>query len=151
MHYHRSTKRAGHHKLILADICLTFALFPGLVLLQECSVDQPPYGWVSKALDQTPGISVGFIKGNFTWTRGFGSADPDNRAAAKPESAYRQAEITADIYTRSSGILQGTGDMFYNLGQGDIALYDHKKAWELDRKLKDVQDKRLTLEKGRKK
>ncbi len=46
------------------------------------------------AFDQTPGISVGFIKDDFTWARGFGYADLENKVPAKPESSYRMASIT---------------------------------------------------------
>ncbi len=46
------------------------------------------------ALDQTPGISVGFIKDNFTWSRGFGYADLENNVPATSESSYRMASIT---------------------------------------------------------
>ena len=55
------------------------------------------------------------------------------------------------LYSDSPGIIKGLGDMFYNLGQKEIALYFYKKALTLNRKLKDVRDKIKVLEKERKK
>jgi CubicO group peptidase (beta-lactamase class C family) len=47
--------------------------------------------------DGIPGLSVGFINGDFTWAKGFGYADLENRVPAKPESSYRLASITKTI------------------------------------------------------
>ncbi len=47
--------------------------------------------------DRMPGLSVGFIKDDFTWTRGFGYADLENKVPAKAESSYRLASITKTI------------------------------------------------------
>jgi CubicO group peptidase (beta-lactamase class C family) len=44
-----------------------------------------------------PGLSVGFIKGDFTWAKGFGFADLENNVPAKPESSFRLASITKTI------------------------------------------------------
>lgn len=44
--------------------------------------------------DGTVGLSVGFIKDEFIWTKGFGYADLENKVPAKAESAYRLASIT---------------------------------------------------------
>jgi CubicO group peptidase (beta-lactamase class C family) len=49
------------------------------------------------AYDRIPGLSIGFIKGDFTWVRGFGWADLENQSPAKPESSYRLASITKTI------------------------------------------------------
>ncbi len=56
------------------------------------------------ALDRGVGISVGFIKDDFTWAKGFGYADLENKTPAKAESAYRLASITKTI--TAVGILQ---------------------------------------------
>jgi CubicO group peptidase (beta-lactamase class C family) len=45
-------------------------------------------------LDKVPGLSIGFIKDDFIWVKGYGYADLENRAPAKPESAYRLASVT---------------------------------------------------------
>jgi CubicO group peptidase (beta-lactamase class C family) len=49
------------------------------------------------AYDRIPGFSVGFIKDDFSWARGFGWADVENNVPAKAESAYRLASITKTI------------------------------------------------------
>ena len=45
-------------------------------------------------MDRAPGLTVGFMKDNFVWTRGFGFSDLENSVRAVPESAYRLASIT---------------------------------------------------------
>jgi CubicO group peptidase (beta-lactamase class C family) len=49
------------------------------------------------AYDRIPGLSVGFIKGDYTWARGFGWADIENRSPAKPDSSYRLASVSKTI------------------------------------------------------
>jgi CubicO group peptidase (beta-lactamase class C family)/tetratricopeptide (TPR) repeat protein len=49
------------------------------------------------AYDRIPGLSVGFVKGNVAWARGFGWADVENQSPAKPDSSYRLASITKTI------------------------------------------------------
>ncbi|HSK70634.1 MAG TPA: serine hydrolase domain-containing protein [Pyrinomonadaceae bacterium] len=44
--------------------------------------------------DGTVGLSVGFIKDDFVWTKGFGYADLENKVPAKAESAYRLTSVT---------------------------------------------------------
>jgi len=40
-----------------------------------------------------PGMTIGFVKDNQMWVRGFGLADIENRVAATDSSAYRLASI----------------------------------------------------------
>lgn len=104
MHYHRLKKRTSRSKLICTALLLFLGLFSWLFSLQEKPAGQLPYDRAIQAFekfaneqmafDQTPGISVGFIKDDFTWSRGFGYADLENRVPAKPESSYRMASIT---------------------------------------------------------
>jgi CubicO group peptidase (beta-lactamase class C family) len=47
--------------------------------------------------DRIPGLSIGFIEGDFSWARGFGWADVENQSPAKPESSYRLASISKTI------------------------------------------------------
>ncbi len=49
------------------------------------------------AIDRIPGLSVGFVKDDFTWSEGFGYADLENKTPAKAESAYRLASITKSM------------------------------------------------------
>jgi CubicO group peptidase (beta-lactamase class C family) len=44
--------------------------------------------------DRIPGLTIGFTKDDFTWVKGFGYADLENKVPAKPESAYRLASVT---------------------------------------------------------
>lgn len=74
---------------------------------QESPSRQSPYSEVIQeyeefvhlhmTLDKIPGISVGFLKDDFVWVKGFGYADLENKVPAKPESAYRLASITKTI------------------------------------------------------
>lgn len=47
--------------------------------------------------DKTPGLTIGFIKDNFVWVKGYGFADLENKVPAKPESAYRLASVTKSM------------------------------------------------------
>ncbi len=54
--------------------------------------------------DKIPGLTIGFYKDDYTWVKGFGYADLENKVPAKPESAYRLASITKTF--TSTAILQ---------------------------------------------
>ena len=56
------------------------------------------------AFDRGVGISVGFIKDDFIWAKGFGYADLENKTPTKADSAYRLASITKTF--TAIGILQ---------------------------------------------
>lgn len=43
--------------------------------------------------NKIPGLTVGFVKDNYYWVKGFGFADLENKLAAKPGSAYRLASV----------------------------------------------------------
>jgi len=46
--------------------------------------------------DRIPGLSIGFMKDDFTWVRGFGYSDLENKVKAKPkpQSSYRMASVS---------------------------------------------------------
>lgn len=44
--------------------------------------------------DRTVGITIGFIKDDYTWVKAFGYADLENKLPARPESAYRLASVS---------------------------------------------------------
>lgn len=46
------------------------------------------------AADKIPGLSIGFIKDDVMWAKGFGYADLENKSPAKAESMYRMASVT---------------------------------------------------------
>ena len=47
--------------------------------------------------DRIPGMTVGFSKDEYTWVKGFGYADLENRVPATAESVYRLASITKSM------------------------------------------------------
>jgi len=44
-------------------------------------------------VDRIPGLSIGFLKGEEMWARGFGFADLENKTPARAESMYRLASV----------------------------------------------------------
>jgi len=47
--------------------------------------------------DKIPGMTVGFFKDDYTWVKGFGYADLENKVPATAESAYRLASVTKSM------------------------------------------------------
>ncbi|HEX8354723.1 MAG TPA: serine hydrolase domain-containing protein [Pyrinomonadaceae bacterium] len=47
--------------------------------------------------DRIPGMTIGFSKDDYTWVRGFGYADLENKVPAAAESVYRLASITKSL------------------------------------------------------
>ncbi len=81
------------------------------------------------AFDQTPGISVGFIKDDFTWARGFGFADLENRVSAKQESSYRMASITKTFTAFAVLQLVEAGKMDLDAKIQTYVPYFPQKKW----------------------
>ncbi|MFQ6037280.1 MAG: serine hydrolase [Candidatus Aminicenantales bacterium] len=79
---------------------ITAGAFPGI--LQESGSAPPPEALEKfeqavrdrMSIDQTPGLSVGFIRGDIAWVHAFGFSDLENRVPARPESSYRMASVT---------------------------------------------------------
>jgi CubicO group peptidase (beta-lactamase class C family) len=46
------------------------------------------------SLDKTVGLTVGFMKDDFVWVKGYGYADLENKSPARAESAYRMASVS---------------------------------------------------------
>ncbi len=44
--------------------------------------------------DRIPGLSIGFMKDEFTWAKGFGYSDLENMVKAKPQSSFRMASVS---------------------------------------------------------
>ncbi len=87
--------------------------------------------FVSKqmALDKVPGISVGFIKDGFIWTKGFGYSDLENMVPAKPESSYRLASITKTITAIAVLKLVEAGKIDLDAEVQTYVSYFPKKKW----------------------
>lgn len=81
------------------------------------------------ALDKVPGLSVGFIKDDFIWIRGFGYSDLENKLLAKPESAYRLASITKTITAISVLQLVEAGKIDLDAEVQTYVPYFPKKKW----------------------
>jgi CubicO group peptidase (beta-lactamase class C family) len=47
--------------------------------------------------DKIPGLTIGFTKNDYTWVKGFGYADLENKIPATAESAYRLASVTKSM------------------------------------------------------
>ena len=43
--------------------------------------------------NKVPGLTVGFVKDDYVWVKGFGYADVENKVPAKAESSYRLASV----------------------------------------------------------
>src|SRR5687767_14572985 len=52
---------------------------------------------VNQEGDRIPGMTIGFSEGDFTWAKGFGFADLENKTPAHAESAYRLASVTKSM------------------------------------------------------
>ncbi|NIO48709.1 MAG: serine hydrolase [Candidatus Aminicenantes bacterium] len=81
------------------------------------------------ALDKAPGLSVGFMKGDFIWTKGFGFSDLENKVPAKPESSYRLASITKTITAIGVLHLVETGKIDLDAEVQTYVPYFPKKKW----------------------
>ena len=101
------SKQGRRCRLSLVALFLTAAMaLPGPAALRQEEA-RPPYSeaiqtyerFVAErmAYDRIPGLSVGFIKDEFSWSRGFGWADVENNVPANAESAYRLASVTKTV------------------------------------------------------
>jgi len=128
-------------KLIVPALLLFFGLWLSLSSQQEKPVARQPYqkairtyeNFVSQqmAFDQIPGISVGFIKDDFTWARGFGYADLENRVKAKPESSYRMASITKTFTAFAVLQLAESGKINLDAEIQSYVPYYPQKKWPI--------------------
>src|ERR1044072_9047724 len=51
--------------------------------------------FVSKEMEKhnVPGLTIGVVKDDYMWVKGFGYADLENKVSAKSDSAYRLASV----------------------------------------------------------
>ena len=76
-----------------------------------------------------PGLSAGFMKNDFVWTKGFGYADLENMSPAKPESSYRLASITKTITAIAVLKLVEEGKLDLEAEVQTYVPYFPKKEW----------------------
>lgn len=98
-------KRLANSVVILLMIC-NFWLLPYATLTAQSRQTRSPDKYATKLhlfeeflkkqmeKDKIPGLTIGFIKDDYTWVKGFGYADLENKIPAKAESAYRLASVT---------------------------------------------------------
>lgn len=80
-------------------------------------------------LDKVPGLSVGFIKDDFTWAKGFGYSDLENRIPAKAENSYRLASITKTITAIAALQLAEEGKINLDAKVQTYVPYFPRKKW----------------------
>jgi CubicO group peptidase (beta-lactamase class C family) len=84
---------------------------------------------VKMELDMVPGLSVGFIKDDIMWVKGFGFSDLENRVPAKPDSAYRLASITKTITALAVLQLVEAGKIDLDAEVQSYVPYFPRKKW----------------------
>jgi CubicO group peptidase (beta-lactamase class C family) len=81
------------------------------------------------AYDHIPGLSVGFIKDDFSWSRGFGWADVENNVPANAESAYRLASVTKTVTAVAVLALVEEGKIDLDAPIQQYVPYFPRKKW----------------------
>jgi CubicO group peptidase (beta-lactamase class C family) len=104
-----------------ASIALTIALLLCQLQFRHVAAQAPPtsqttdkYAEKLRAFEEfvreqmeknkIPGLTVGFIKDDYVWVKGFGYADVENKVPAKAESSYRLASVQKSM--TAAAILQ---------------------------------------------
>jgi CubicO group peptidase (beta-lactamase class C family) len=80
-------------------------------------------------IQRIPGLSIGFVKDDFIWTKGFGYADLENKVTAKPESSYRLASVTKTITAIAVLQLVEKGKIDLDAEVQTYVPYFPKKKW----------------------
>ena len=80
-------------------------------------------------IDQIPGLSIGFIKDDFMWTRGFGYADLENKVPATAKSGYRLASNTKSMTTVAVLQLAEKGKIDLDAEVQTYVPYFPRKRW----------------------
>jgi CubicO group peptidase (beta-lactamase class C family) len=79
--------------------------------------------------DKTVGLSIGFMKDDFIWVKGFGFADLENSVPAKAESAYRLASVTKPMTALAIMQLVEKGKINLDAEVQTYVPYFPKKKW----------------------
>lgn len=80
-------------------------------------------------LDKTVGLSIGFMKDDFVWVKGYGYADLENKSPAKAESAYRLASVTKPMTALAVLQLVEKGKIDLDAEVQTYVPYFPKKQW----------------------
>ena len=81
------------------------------------------------ALDKTVGLTIGFMKDDFVWVKGFGYADLENMSPAKAESAYRLASVSKPMTAMAVLQLVDKGKIDLDAEVQTYVPYFPKKQW----------------------
>jgi CubicO group peptidase (beta-lactamase class C family) len=81
------------------------------------------------ANERTPGLTVGFMKGEMVWVKGYGYADLENKVPAKAESAYRLASVTKSMTAVAILQLVEQGKIDLDAEVQTYVPYFPKKQW----------------------
>ncbi|MEK6334081.1 MAG: serine hydrolase [Acidobacteriota bacterium] len=81
------------------------------------------------ALDRTVGLTIGFMKNDEVWVKGYGSADLENKVPSKPDSAYRLASITKPMTAVAIMQLVEKGKINLDAEVQTYVPYFPKKPW----------------------
>lgn len=76
-----------------------------------------------------PGLAVGFYKDDFTWTKGFGYADLENRVPATPETLFRMASVTKAMTAVGIVKLAQEGKLNLDADVRQYVPYFPEKKW----------------------
>lgn len=80
-------------------------------------------------LDKTVGLTIGFMKDDFVWVKGYGYADLENKSPAKAESAYRLASVTKPMTALAVLQLVEKGKIDLEAEVQTYVPYFPKKQW----------------------
>ena len=81
--------------------------------------------------DRIPGLTVGFYKGDYMWTEGFGSIDLENDVKATSQSAYRLASNTKSMTAVAILQLQEAGKLSIDDPVRKYVPYFPRKKWDI--------------------
>ena len=81
------------------------------------------------ALDKTVGMTIGFMKDDFVWVKGYGYADLENKSPAKTESAYRLGSVTKPMTAVAVLQLVEKGKIDLDAEVQTYVPYFPKKPW----------------------
>lgn len=82
-------------------------------------------------IDQIPGMSIGFMKDNFIWTKGFGYADMENKTPASARSTYRLASNTKSMTAVAILQLLEKGKVKLDADVRTYVPYFPRKRWSI--------------------
>ena len=81
------------------------------------------------AIDKTVGVTIGFMKDDFVWVKGYGYADLENKSPAKAESAYRLASVSKPMTALAVLQLVDKGKIDLDAEVQTYVPYFPKKQW----------------------